>query len=138
MTATPRLCPTATTVPLFERYESFYRLLVRATNPRPAQRFSSVDEMANQCRGVLHEILAEQTGVPRPRTSLLFSMPRSTFGADLALRRTDVFVDGRRHIVRLSTPVSPVHCRHRRRPRIRTSTGEWTGMTPSPRWMQAN
>ena len=90
-------------VPLFERYESFYRLLVRATNPRPAQRFSSADEMANQCRGVLHEILAEQTGLPSPRKSVLFSVPRSTFGADLALRRTDVFTDGRQHNVRLST-----------------------------------
>ena len=89
-------------VPLFQRYESFYRLLVRATNPRPAQRFSSADEMATQCKGVLREILAEQTGVPRPGTSVLFSMPRSAFGADLALQRTDVFVDGRRHNVRLS------------------------------------
>ena len=89
-------------VPLFQRYESFYRLLVRATNSRPAQRFSSADEMATQCKGVLREILAEQTGVPRPGTSSLFGMPRSAFGADLALQRTDVFVDGRRHVVRLS------------------------------------
>ena len=89
-------------VPLFQRYESFYRLLVRATNPRPAQRFSSADEMATQCKGVLREILAEQTGVPRPGTSVLFTMPRSAFGADLALQRTDVFVDGRQHNVRLS------------------------------------
>jgi serine/threonine-protein kinase PknG len=91
-------------VPLFERYESFYRLLVRATNPRPMQRFSSVDEMADQCKGVLHEILAEQTGTPRPRVSTLFSVPRSTCGADLALQGTDVFVDGRRRDVRLSAP----------------------------------
>jgi serine/threonine-protein kinase PknG len=89
-------------VPLFQRYESFYRLLVRATNPRPAQRFSSADEMATQCKGVLREVLAEQTGVPRPGTSVLFNMPRSAFGADLALQRTDVFVDGRPHDVRLS------------------------------------
>jgi serine/threonine-protein kinase PknG len=88
-------------VPLFERYESFYRLLLRATNPRQAQRFSSADEMATQCKGVLREILAEQTGVPRPGGSVLFSVPRSAFGADLALLRTDVFVDGRRHDVRL-------------------------------------
>jgi serine/threonine-protein kinase PknG len=89
-------------VPLFQRYESFYRLLARATNSRPAQRFSSADELATQCKGVLREILAEQTGVPRAGTSLLFTMPRSAFGTDLALQRTDVFVDGRRHIVRLS------------------------------------
>ena len=94
--------PDPADVPLFQRYESFYRLLVRATNSRPAQRFSSADEMATQCKGVLREILAEQTGVPRPGTSVLFNMPRSAFGADLALQRTDVFVDGRRHDVRLS------------------------------------
>src|SRR4029078_8437246 len=89
-------------VPVFERYESFYRLLQRATNPRPAQRFSSADEMATQCKGVLREILAEQTGVPRAVTSFLFSMPHAALGADLALQRTDVLVDGRRHNVRLS------------------------------------
>ncbi|MBP2452042.1 serine/threonine-protein kinase [Mycolicibacterium lutetiense] len=93
--------PNRDEVPLFEQCESFYRLLVRATNPRPAQRFSSVDEMADQCRGVLHEILAEQAGAPSPRKSTLFSPPVSTFGADLALRCTDVFVDGRQCTVAL-------------------------------------
>jgi len=88
--------------PLFQRYDSFYRLLLRATNPRPAQRFSSIDEMATQCKGVLREILAEQTGEPRPGASMLFSAPRATFGADLAVQRTDMFVDGLRHEVRLS------------------------------------
>ena len=88
-------------VPLFQQHESFYRLLVRATNPRPAQRFSSADEMATQCKGVLREVLAEQTGVPRPGTSVLFAMHGSEFGADLAPQRTDVFVDGRAHTVRL-------------------------------------
>ncbi|HEX3285840.1 MAG TPA: tetratricopeptide repeat protein [Mycobacterium sp.] len=88
--------------PLFQRYESFYRLLVRATNSRPVQRFSSADEMATQCKGVLREVLAEQTGVPRPGTSVLFTMHGSEFGADLAPQRTDVFVDGRLHPVRLT------------------------------------
>ena len=87
---------------LFDRYESFYRLLVRATNPRPVQRFSSADEMATQCKGVLREVLAEQTGEPHPGTSVLFTMPHSAFGADLALQPTDVLVDGRPHTVRLS------------------------------------
>jgi serine/threonine-protein kinase PknG len=89
-------------VPLFERYESYHRLLLRATDPRPAQRFSSADEMATQCKGVLREILAEQTGKPSPGISVLFSPPHSTFGTDLALQRTDVFVDGRRREVRPS------------------------------------
>ncbi len=94
--------PDPADVPLFQRYESFYRLLVRATNSSPAQRFSSADEMATQCKGVLREILAEQTGVPHPGASVLFNTSRSVFGADLALQRTDVFVDGRPHYVRLS------------------------------------
>ena len=94
--------PDPADVPLFQRYESFYRLLVRATNSRPAQRFSSADEMATQCKGVLREILAEQTGVPHPGASVLFNTSRSVFGADLALQRTDVFVDGRPHYVRLN------------------------------------
>ncbi|HEY5841018.1 MAG TPA: tetratricopeptide repeat protein, partial [Mycobacterium sp.] len=96
--------PDPADVPLFQRYESFYRLLVRATNSRPAQRFSSADEMATQCKGVLREILAEQTGVPHPGASVLFNTPRSVFGTDLALQRTDVFVDGRPHHVRLNAP----------------------------------
>lgn len=94
--------PDRAETPLFLRYESFYRLLARATDPRPAQRFSSADEMADQCRGVLHEVLAEQTGLPSPRKSVLFSAPHSTFGADLALQSTDVFIDGRMHSARLT------------------------------------
>ena len=95
--------------PVFERYESFYRLVARATDLRPMQRFSSIDEMADQCKGVLHEILAEQTGIPRPRTSTLFTVPRSTCGADLALQRTDVFVDGKTRQVRLNA-AEVAHC----------------------------
>jgi serine/threonine-protein kinase PknG len=57
--------------------------------------------MADQCRGVLHEIVAEQTGSPSPRVSTLFNPPRSSFGVDLALQGTDVFVDGRRRTVAL-------------------------------------
>ncbi|MGY4651193.1 tetratricopeptide repeat protein [Mycobacterium sp. URHB0021] len=89
-------------VPLFQRYESFYQLLARATNTAPAQRFSSAEEMATQCKGVLREVLAEQTGVPRPGASVLFTMHGSEFGADLAPQRTDVLVDGRPRTVRLS------------------------------------
>ncbi|MCV7193459.1 serine/threonine-protein kinase [Mycolicibacterium brumae] len=94
--------PTPEQEPLFERYESFYRLLLRATNPRPAHRFSSAEEMATQCKGVLREILADQTGVPHPGASELFSPPRRTFGATLALTPTDVLTDGRRHEARLT------------------------------------
>src|SRR4029078_807750 len=97
-------------VPVFERYESFYRLLARATNTRPAQRFSSADELATQCKGVLREILAAQAGVACPGTLCvlcpgplwLFVRPRAVWGGGLALQPSDVFVDGLRHIARLS------------------------------------
>ena len=59
-------------VEVFARYESFYRLLVRATDPDPDKRFSSAQEMADQLTGVLREILALQDESPRPALSTLF------------------------------------------------------------------
>ncbi|GAA1099386.1 serine/threonine-protein kinase [Kitasatospora arboriphila] len=58
--------------PLFAAYESYYRLLVRATDPDPARRFGSAEEMADQLTGVLREVLALQDGRPRPALSTLF------------------------------------------------------------------
>lgn len=59
-------------IEVFRRYESFYRLLVRATDPDPGRRFSSAQEMADQLTGVLREAVALQTGQPRPALSTLF------------------------------------------------------------------
>ncbi|MEV7541522.1 tetratricopeptide repeat protein [Streptomyces sp. NPDC089915] len=59
-------------IEVFHRYESFYRLLVRATDPDPGQRFASAQEMADQLTGVLREVVALQTGRPRPQLSTLF------------------------------------------------------------------
>ncbi|WP_427919077.1 tetratricopeptide repeat protein [Streptomyces sp. cg40] len=59
-------------IPVFARYESFYRLLVRATDPDPGNRFASAEEMADQLLGVLREIVASQTGKPRPALSSIF------------------------------------------------------------------
>ncbi|WP_444546158.1 tetratricopeptide repeat protein [Streptomyces mashuensis] len=59
-------------VEVFRRYESFYRLLVRATDPEPSRRFASAHEMADQLTGVLREVVALQTGRPRPALSTLF------------------------------------------------------------------
>jgi serine/threonine-protein kinase PknG len=59
-------------IPVFSRYESFYRLLVRATDPDPGKRFGSAEEMADQLLGVLREIVAAQTGKPRPALSPVF------------------------------------------------------------------
>ncbi|GAA0283490.1 hypothetical protein GCM10010302_21850 [Streptomyces polychromogenes] len=59
-------------IEVFQRYESFYRLLVRATDPDPGRRFASAQEMADQLTGVLREVVALQTGRPRPQLSTLF------------------------------------------------------------------
>ncbi|MGK5547343.1 tetratricopeptide repeat protein [Streptomyces sp. URMC 127] len=59
-------------IEVFSRYESFYRLLVRATDPDPARRFASAAEMADQLTGVLREVVALETGRPRPALSTLF------------------------------------------------------------------
>ncbi|MEV5243254.1 tetratricopeptide repeat protein [Streptomyces cinnamoneus] len=64
--------PDPENIAVFTRYESFYRLLVRATDPDPARRFGSADEMAEQLTGVLREVVALQTGTPRPAVSTLF------------------------------------------------------------------
>ncbi|MGW0993574.1 tetratricopeptide repeat protein [Streptomyces sp. NPDC002523] len=64
--------PDPDTIEVFRRYESFYRLLVRATDPDPARRFASAQEMAEQLTGVLREVVSLQTGQPRPALSTLF------------------------------------------------------------------
>ncbi|GAA2742825.1 serine/threonine-protein kinase [Kitasatospora cinereorecta] len=71
-------------VELFARYESYYRLLVRATDPDPARRFSSAEEMADQLTGVLREVLALQDGRPRPAPSTLFGPELRVFDTELA------------------------------------------------------
>ncbi|MET8701544.1 tetratricopeptide repeat protein [Kitasatospora sp. NPDC004723] len=64
--------PGPESVPAFAAYESYYRLLVRATDPDPARRFASAEEMADQLTGVLREVLALQDGRARPALSTLF------------------------------------------------------------------
>ncbi len=64
--------PDPQNIEVFSRYESFYRLLVRATDPDPGRRFGSSQEMADQLTGVLREVVAMQTGRPRPAMSTLF------------------------------------------------------------------
>ncbi len=59
-------------IEVFQRYESFYRLLVRATDPDPEQRFGSAAEMSEQLLGVLREIVAMESGTPRPALSTLY------------------------------------------------------------------
>ena len=64
--------PPPESIEVFRRYESFYRFLVRATDPDPDQRFASAEEMAEQLTGVLREVVALKSGKPRPAVSTLF------------------------------------------------------------------
>lgn len=59
-------------VELFAKHESYHRLLLRATNPDPEQRFESAGAMAEQLRGVLREVLSATDGRPRPAPSTRF------------------------------------------------------------------
>ncbi|MFI5804518.1 tetratricopeptide repeat protein [Streptomyces sp. NPDC051561] len=78
--------PDPDNIPVFQKYESFYRLLVRATDPDPARRFASASEMADQLTGVLREVVALQTGKPRPSLSTLF-------GPELRVTDTGLFAE---------------------------------------------
>jgi serine/threonine-protein kinase PknG len=70
---------------VYRRYESFYRLLVRATRPDPAERFVDSGEMTDQMLGVLRQVLAAG-GEAHPAPSKLFT----------GEMRTDLKTDGPR------------------------------------------
>ncbi len=90
--------------PVLVKYNSFARLLRRAIDPDPKRRFGSADEMSAQLLGVLREVVAGDTGVPRPGLSTVFTRTRSTFGVDLLVAHTDVYLDGLVHAERLTAP----------------------------------
>jgi serine/threonine-protein kinase PknG len=64
--------PSPDEAPVFAQQESLYRFLLKATAQNPDDRFESADEMAEQLLGVLREIVARETGIPRPAPSVLF------------------------------------------------------------------
>jgi serine/threonine-protein kinase PknG len=70
-------------VALLSRFESYDRLLRRATDPDPSRRFGSAAEMAEQLTGVLREVLAAEDGQPRPAGSGLFGPESRTVGTDV-------------------------------------------------------
>ncbi len=88
--------------PVLAEYDSFSRLLHRAIDPDPRRRFQNAEEMTGQLMGVLREVVAQDTGVPRPGLSTVFSRSRSTFGTDLHVAHTDVYLDGQVHSEKLT------------------------------------
>ncbi|MGB8386243.1 MAG: tetratricopeptide repeat protein, partial [Dermatophilaceae bacterium] len=70
--------PPVEEVPLFQQYDSLYRLLLKACAKSPDDRFASADEMRVQLLGVLREIVAAQRKSGRAissAASLLFEEP---------------------------------------------------------------
>jgi serine/threonine-protein kinase PknG len=64
--------PDRADVDCYTQFESYYRLLVKATATDPAERFHSADDMAEQLLGVLREVLAAD-GDLHPAPSRLFT-----------------------------------------------------------------
>ncbi|MCL2090187.1 MAG: serine/threonine-protein kinase PknG [Micrococcales bacterium] len=79
--------------PVLARYDSFYRLLLRACAPDPDDRFVSVDELRVQMLGVLREVVAIDRGLGAPARgttgSLLFT-PLTVDVADRPLRAAEL------------------------------------------------
>ena len=70
--------PAQDTVPVFQRYDSFYRLVAKACAPNRDDRFVSADELRSQMVGVLREVVALDRGSGAATTtvsSLLFDVP---------------------------------------------------------------
>jgi serine/threonine-protein kinase PknG len=88
--------------PVLIEYDSYGRLLRRAIDPDPRRRFGSAEEMTGQLLGVLREVVAKDSGSPRPGLSTVFSPSRSTFGVDLLVAHTDVYLDGQVHSEKLT------------------------------------
>ncbi|OFE18813.1 serine/threonine protein kinase [Humibacillus sp. DSM 29435] len=64
--------------PVFQRYDSFYRLVAKACAPNRDDRFVSADELRSQMVGVLREVVAIDRGSGAATTtvsSLLFEPP---------------------------------------------------------------
>ncbi|MFD8739718.1 tetratricopeptide repeat protein [Streptomyces sp. NPDC059618] len=91
-------------IEVFRQYESFYRLLVRATDPDPARRFASAQEMSEQLTGVLREVVSLQTGRARPALSTLF-------GPETKVTDTELFGKAAGDVSSLGARVVPVRAR---------------------------
>lgn len=70
-----RSLPERSSVEVYQRFESLYLFLQRATALDPDDRFHSAEEMSEQLVGVLREVLAAD-GNPQPAPSRLFAMER--------------------------------------------------------------
>lgn len=58
--------------------------------------------MSAQLMGVLREVVSADTGVPRAGLSNVFTRTRSSFGVELLVAHTDVYLDGMLHAEKLT------------------------------------
>jgi serine/threonine-protein kinase PknG len=72
--------PEVQSTPLFQQYDSLYRLLAKACAPDPADRFATIDELRVQLLGVLREVVASKTvgTALTSAPSMLFETPAIT------------------------------------------------------------
>jgi serine/threonine-protein kinase PknG len=80
--------PTAEQEPVFAKYESVYKWLLKGTHEKPEMRFQSADEMADQLLGVMREVVAVDSGTVKPGESTNFGGDPLAI-ADLESRRVD-------------------------------------------------
>ena len=62
--------PAVADTPVFQTYDSFYRLLAKACALDPSDRFATVDELRAQVLGVLREVVATDRGPGQPGAAL--------------------------------------------------------------------
>ncbi|MGE6733277.1 tetratricopeptide repeat protein [Streptomyces sp. NPDC059900] len=116
--------PDPDNIEVFRKYESFYRLLVRATDPDPARRFASAQEMAEQLTGVLREVVALQTGRPRPALSTLF-------GPETKVTDTELFAELTGDVSQFGVRMLPAG-RRKGRPELAAGNGHVQGQGQEP------
>ncbi|RKS78945.1 serine/threonine-protein kinase PknG [Actinomadura pelletieri DSM 43383] len=81
--------PARDEVPVLKRFDSYDRLLRRATHPDPARRFGGAAEMAEQLFGVLREVMSvPRNADPWPVPSRLFGRERVSAGTEIASQRS--------------------------------------------------
>jgi serine/threonine-protein kinase PknG len=68
--------PPVAETPLFQRYDSFHRLVTKACAPDPDDRFATVSELRVQLHGVLREVVTDGAG-----TAAQLAVPSLHFGA---------------------------------------------------------
>ena len=62
--------PTPQECDVFAKHEPLYRFLVKATRPKPEERFQSAAEMGEQLVGVLHSVLGESSDLGRLESAI--------------------------------------------------------------------